>query len=293
MNILITGVNGQVGFELLQTLHNLGNIIPSNRSTLDLSDLNIVRKIIRELKPSIIINSAAYTAVDKAETELDNAYRLNADVPRVLAEEAVSLNAALIHYSTDYVFDGTKKSAYLETDLTNPKNFYGFTKLEGENAIKTSGCAYIILRTSWIYGRRGKNFLSRILKLRSEMSQLYVVSNQKGAPTWSRTIATATSHIITQIISSEDIQSWWAKYSGIYHLTSSGSTSWYGFTKAIFETEIKDNILKIIPILLSDYPAKAARPINSCLAINKLKNIFGLQMPSWIDALQLCLNSID
>ncbi|MDU0809982.1 MAG: dTDP-4-dehydrorhamnose reductase [Burkholderia sp.] len=291
LTILITGVNGQIGFELSQTLRGLGNIIPINRSVLDLSDLNRARKVVRELRPSIIVNSAAYTAVDKAETDVQNAYRLNADVPRILAEEAVSLKAALIHYSTDYVFDGMKKDLYVETDQTNPKNIYGLTKLEGENAIIESGCSYIIFRTSWVYGLRRRNFLSRILKLGSNMSELYVVLNQKGIPTWARTIAAATSKIIEQAIDSEDIIDWWSKFSGIYHLTSSGSTSWHGFAEAIFDFITENHVLKIVPILISDYPAQAFRPENSCLAIDKLVNTFNLQMPYWKDSLQLCLNS--
>lgn len=165
--ILVTGVNGQVGFELLRSLQGLGRVVACDRSMLDLSDLGRVRSVVRDLKPSIIVNPAAYTAVDKAETDVDAARQLNAEVPRVLAEEAARSGAALVHYSTDYVFDGTKEGAYVETDATNPQNVYGLTKLEGERAIAATGCAHVILRTSWVYGRRGKNFLLTMLRLGS------------------------------------------------------------------------------------------------------------------------------
>ncbi|MCA8301451.1 dTDP-4-dehydrorhamnose reductase [Burkholderia seminalis] len=287
--ILVTGVNGQVGFELLRSLQGLGRVVACDRSMLDLSDLDRVRSVVRGLKPSIIVNPAAYTAVDKAETDVDAARRLNAEVPRAFAEEAARLGAALIHYSTDYVFDGTKDGAYVETDATNPQNVYGLTKLEGEQAIAATGCAHLILRTSWVYGRRGKNFLLTMLKLGSERPELRVVADQVGAPTWSKTITTATSHIVTQALAADDA-GWWAQRSGVYHFTSAGATSWHGFAEAIFAHAMGERAPKVLPIPASDYPVPAKRPSNSRLSHDKLTEAFGLRLPDWADALKLCLS---
>jgi len=287
--ILVTGVNGQVGFELLRSLQGLGRVVACDRSMLDLSDLERVRGVVRALKPSIIVNPAAYTAVDKAETGVDAARRLNAEVPRVFAEEAARTGAALVHYSTDYVFDGTKEGAYVETDATNPQNVYGLTKLEGEQAVAATGCAHLILRTSWVYGRRGKNFLLTMLKLGSERPELRVVADQIGAPTWSKTIATATSHIIAQALAA-DGSDWWARHSGVYHFTSAGATSWHGFAEAIFANAMGERAPKVVPIPASDYPVPAKRPSNSRLSHDKLTAAFGLRLPDWADALKLCLS---
>ncbi|WP_104012384.1 dTDP-4-dehydrorhamnose reductase [Burkholderia anthinoferrum] len=287
--ILVTGVNGQVGFELLRSLQGLGRVVPCDRSTLDLSDLDRVRAFVRDLKPSLIVNPAAYTAVDKAENDIELARRLNVDVPRVFAEEAARSGGALIHYSTDYVFDGAKAGAYVETDATNPLNAYGATKLEGEHAIAATGCAHLILRTSWVYGRRGSNFLLTMLRLGAERSELRVVADQVGAPTWARTIAAATSHIVAQGVASVDAD-WWARQSGIYHFTSAGATSWCGFAEAIFAIAMASRAPRVVPISSDDYPTAATRPANSRMALGKLTAAFGLQMPDWRDALQLCLS---
>lgn len=287
--ILVTGVNGQVGFELLRSLQGLGRVVSCDRSMLDLSDLEQVRSVVRELKPSIIVNPAAYTAVDKAEADVDAARRLNADVPRVFAEEAARSGAALVHYSTDYVFDGTKEGAYVETDATNPQNVYGLTKLEGEQAIAATGCAHLILRTSWVYGRRGKNFLLTMLRLGSERPELRVVADQIGAPTWAKTIATSTSHIVAQALATDQAD-WWAQRSGVYHFTSAGATSWHGFAKAIFANAMGERAPKVVPIPASDYPVPATRPSNSRLSHDKLTEAFGLRLPDWADALKLCLS---
>lgn len=287
--ILVTGVNGQVGFELLRSLQGLGRVVACDRSMLDLSDLDRVRGVVRELKPSIIVNPAAYTAVDKAETDVDAARRLNVDVPRAFAEEAVRIGAALVHYSTDYVFDGTKEGTYVETDETNPQNVYGLTKLEGEQAIAAAGCAHLILRTSWVYGRRGKNFLLTMLKLGSERPELRVVADQIGAPTWSKTIATATAHIVAQALAADGVD-WWAQRSGVYHFTSGGATSWHGFAEAIFANALGERAPKVVPIPASEYPVPAKRPSNSRLSHDKLTETFGLRLPDWADALKLCLS---
>ncbi|NTX29468.1 dTDP-4-dehydrorhamnose reductase [Burkholderia pyrrocinia] len=286
--ILVTGVNGQVGFELLRTLQGLGRVVPCDRSTLDLSDLDRVRAFVRDVKPSLIVNPAAYTAVDQAETDVDAARRLNADVPRVFAEEMARSGGALVHYSTDYVFDGTKADAYVETDATNPANVYGATKLDGERAIAATGCAHLILRTSWVYGRRGRNFLLTMLKLGAERPALRVVADQVGAPTWAKTIAAATAHIVAQGTASTEAD-WWTRRAGVYHFTSAGATSWCGFAEAIFATAMSSHVPQVVPIASSEYPTPAKRPANSRLSLDKLTATFGLQMPDWRDALALCL----
>ncbi|MFP6559979.1 dTDP-4-dehydrorhamnose reductase [Paraburkholderia sp. B3] len=289
--ILVTGINGQVGFELLRSLQGLGRVIGLDRSALDLADLDRVREVVRATKPSIIVNPAAYTAVDKAESDEAMARRLNAETPRVLAEEAAKCGATLIHYSTDYVFDGTKNASYAEDDVTNPQNVYGRTKLEGEQEIAASGCAYLVLRTSWVYGRRGKNFLLTMLKLGAERPELRVVADQIGAPTWSRTIATATAHIVAQglVARRSGNAQWWHERSGIYNLTAGGATSWHGFTQAILDMVMGDKAPKVLPIPASEYPVPAKRPANSRLAGDKLAQAFGLRLPMWDEALRLCL----
>ncbi|MCA8020411.1 dTDP-4-dehydrorhamnose reductase [Burkholderia metallica] len=289
--ILVTGVNGQVGFELLRSLQGLGRVVACDRSMLDLSDLERVRGVVRELKPSIIVNPAAYTAVDKAETDVDAARLLNADVPRAFAEEAARIGAALIHYSTDYVFGGTKEGAYVETDATNPQNVYGLTKLEGEHAIAATGCAHLILRTSWVYGRRGKNFLLTMLKLGSEKPELKIVADQIGAPTWSNSIATVTAHVVAQGLAAAGSPEWWRERSGIYHLTAGGETSWHGFAEEIFRLSFGDKAPRTLPIPASEYPVPAKRPANSRMSGEKLMQTFGLRMPAWDDALKLCLDA--
>ncbi|MBP0593899.1 dTDP-4-dehydrorhamnose reductase [Paraburkholderia sp. LEh10] len=286
--ILVTGVNGQVGFELVRTLQGLGRVVALDRAALDLADLEQMRSTVRALKPSIIVNPAAYTAVDKAETDVDGAMRVNGDAPRVLAEEAAAGGAVLIHYSTDYVFDGTKNAPYVEDDATNPQNVYGKSKLAGEQAIAESGCAHLILRTSWVYGVRGKNFLLTMLKVGAERPELRVVADQIGAPTWSNTIATSTSHIVAQGLAANDID-WWRERSGIYHLTAAGETSWHGFAQAIFNLAMGQKGPSVVPIGTADYPVPAKRPANSRMSHRKLTETFGLSLPDWQDALRLCM----
>ncbi|AJX30720.1 dTDP-4-dehydrorhamnose reductase [Burkholderia oklahomensis] len=288
--ILVTGVNGQVGFELVRTLQGLGRIVALDRAALDLSDLTRMREVLRELEPSIIVNPAAYTAVDKAESDEAMARQLNAEAPRVFAEEAARSGATLIHYSTDYVFDGAKASPYTEDDAVNPQNVYGRTKLAGEQAIAASGCAHLILRTSWVYGQRGKNFLLTMLRLRDERSELRVVADQIGAPTWANTIATMTAHIVAQGLAAGSVQ-WWAERSGIYHLTCAGATSWHGFAQDIFARASSESSPRLLPISTSDYPTPAKRPANSRLSNEKLETVFGLKPSRWDEALQLCLES--
>ncbi|MCX4157473.1 MULTISPECIES: dTDP-4-dehydrorhamnose reductase [Paraburkholderia] len=287
--ILVTGVNGQVGFELARTLQGLGNVVAVDRATLDLSNLDQVRAVVRDVRPTLIVNPAAYTAVDKAEEEFDLAMRINGEAPGVLAEEAKKLGAALIHYSTDYVFNGEKDGAYVEDDPTDPQNAYGRTKLAGERAIAATGVNHLVLRTSWVYGTRGKNFLLTMLRLGADRPELKVVADQFGAPTWSNTIATLSAHLSAQAFAAEDGATWWSERSGIYHLCAGDATSWHGFASAIFELADLPNRPKALPIPASDYPTPAKRPSNSRMSNEKLAQVFGLAAPHWRDALKLCL----
>jgi dTDP-4-dehydrorhamnose reductase len=289
--ILVTGVNGQVGFELARSLQGLGRVVAVDRSVLDLSDPDQLRAVVREIRPDLIVNPAAYTAVDKAEAEFDLAMRINGEAPGILAEEAKKLGATLIHYSTDYVFNGEKQGAYAEDDPTDPQNAYGRTKLAGEQAIAATGVDHLVFRTSWVYGARGKNFLLTMLRLGAERPELKVVADQLGAPTWSCTIAMLTAHVIAQAFSAEDRAAWWGARSGVYNLTAADSTSWYGFATSIFELAGIETRPNVLPIPASDFPTPARRPSNSRMSGEKLAQVFGLRPPHWKDALRLCLEA--
>ncbi len=290
MKIFLTGRQGQVGWELNRTLLPLGDVIAANRLQADLTNLDELRRTIQTIKPDIIVNAAAYTAVDKAETEQPLAHLVNAEAPRVLAEAAQKIGALLVHYSTDYVFDGTKNGAYTEDDTPQPLNVYGLTKLAGERAIETSGADYLIFRTTWVYSARGHNFLKSILRLAAEREQLNIVADQIGAPTWARLIAETTAHAVRQALQERACGQF---NSGLYNLTSTGATSWFGFASAIVDKArehnqpLKNQIIKPIPT--TDYPLPAQRPANSQLATTRLEQQFGLTMPSWDTALTLCL----
>ncbi len=291
MKILVTGRNGQVGWELQRTLAPLGEVVALDRQALDLRNPDAIRAVVREIKPHLIVNPAAYTAVDKAESEAEVAQAVNGVAPGILAEEAKRLGAALIHYSTDYVFDGSKNGAYREEDAPCPINVYGKTKLAGEDAVRAVGVPHLILRTSWVYGVRGKNFLLTMLRLGKEREELKIVADQNGAPTWSRLIAEATAHIAAQRLTRLQ------ELDGIYNFTSSGCTSWHGFADAIFAhaartTPSPEKILRLTPIATSEYPLPAPRPANSVLSGDKLRREFGLVMPDWRDNLNLCLDDL-
>ncbi len=284
MRILLTGSNGQVGWELRRTLSTLGRVVAPSSQELNLADPDAIRRVVRQTSPQLIVNPAAYTAVDKAESETVQALAINGAAPGILAEEAKRLNAALIHYSTDYVFDGSLTRPYGESDPPNPLNSYGRSKLAGEQAIAASGCAHLIFRTSWVYGTRGRNFLLIMQKLLAERDVLNVVADQIGAPTWSRTIAEASAQILAQLRMDTDRI---ADLSGIYNLTCAGQTSWHGFALAI--AAHRGSHCQVNAITTSDYPTPAARPLNSVLAHDKLMLTFGLHMPDWEHALDLCL----
>ncbi|MBD2353373.1 dTDP-4-dehydrorhamnose reductase [Tolypothrix sp. FACHB-123] len=296
MKILLTGVTGQVGWELQRTLMTIGEVIAVGRNVsnpnlqMDLAQVDTIRHTIREVKPDLIINPAAYTAVDKAETEPELAMAINGIAPGAIAEAAKEIGAAMIHYSTDYVFDGNKNTAYTEQDEPNPQNIYGKTKLAGEQAIASVGVPYLIFRTSWVYSLRGKNFLLTMLRLAQEREEIKVVDDQIGAPTWSRMIAEATAQIVAQ--APGNISDFLADRGGLYHLTASGQTSWYGFAKAIFELDEKKSDRKLqnlTAITSKEYPTPASRPAYSLLNDQKLSQSFGLILPDWVRNLELVM----
>ncbi len=290
--ILVTGKNGQVGWELQRTLAPLGQVIAVDMEDLDLTDAKALRAAIQAIRPDIIVNPAAYTAVDKAETEPDIAHAVNATAPAVMAEEAKKLGALMVHYSTDYIFDGSKVGAYLEDDQPNPLGVYGKTKLAGEQAVRASGCNHLIFRTSWVYGARGKNFLLTMLRLAKERSELRVVDDQIGAPTWSRTLAEIPAQILAQLYAPSASEGLIEHVSGTYQLTSSGSVSWCGFTAEILRLAALEATPKLTPITTAEYPTPTARPANSVMSNARLNQTFGLAAGEWEDNLQLCMHEL-
>lgn len=288
--ILLTGVNGQVGWELRRSLAPLGELAAVDSKVMDLADPDAIRAKVREIVPRLIVNPAAYTAVDKAESEPERARAVNGIAPGILAEEAKRCGAVLVHYSTDYVFAGDKESAYGEDDPTEPLGVYGATKLAGEEAIRASGVRHLIFRTSWVYGRRGGNFLLTMQRLMRERPELKIVDDQIGAPTWSRLIAEATALVLAQCLSpargADRPEPW-----GTYHLSCGGETSWYGFASAIAQLGGFDT--RLTPIPSSGYPLPASRPANSRLDNGKLARAFGIRLPDWHEALKLCLDQAD
>lgn len=278
---LLTGRDGQVGWELQRTLAPLGKVVTFDRHMLDLSDPDAIRAAMRSVCPDVVVNAAAYTAVDQAEKEGDLAMSINGRAPGILAEEAVRAGAWLVHYSTDYVFDGAKDAAYDEDDTPRPLNAYGRSKLAGEEAIRAVGARHTILRTSWVYGLRGRNFLRTILRLAQEKEELRIVADQIGAPTWSRMIAEATAAMLASHESAR----------GTFHLTCGGETSWHGFTQSILELSRAQRARdpRLVAIPAAEYPLPAARPLNSRLSCERLASECGLRLPPWREALALCL----
>jgi dTDP-4-dehydrorhamnose reductase len=271
LRILLTGANGQVGWELRRTLAPLGELTALGRAELDLRDAVRIREAVRASNPDVIVNAAAYTAVDKAESEREAAFAVNAGAPGVLAAEAKRSGALLVHYSTDYVFDGAKPAPYVEEDEPNPVNAYGASKLAGERAIAASGCRYLILRTSWVYGPRGANFYLTMLRLARERPELRVVDDQVGAPTSSLAIARATAQLLRP------------GAHGLYHLSAAGKTSWCGFARAVLEGA--GITTPVVGIRTEDYPAPAKRPRNSRLDCSKLRKETGVALAPWEEGL--------
>lgn len=282
MRLLLTGKNGQVGFELRRTLAVLGEVIAIGSEDCDLADAAALRRVVRAVRPDVIVNPAAYTAVDKAESEKALARAINSQAPGVLAEEAKVLGALLVHYSTDYVFDGTKLSAYQESDTPNPSSVYGMTKLAGERAIIAVGCRHLILRTSWVAGIRGSNFLRSMLRLASERDTLSVVADQFGAPTSAGLLADLTSHLVRQSQCTPTDFPY-----GLYHAVAAGETNWYAYACHVIErARGAGKAIRVAPdaikaITTSDYPTPAKRPANSRLDTSLLRKTFGLQIPDW------------
>lgn len=298
MKILILGKNGQVGWELQRALAPLGEVIALDRSGHDnkpmlcgnLSHLEGLRQTIASLKPDVIVNAAAYTAVDKAENEPELAHLINTQAPKVLAEEAKKIDALLVHYSTDYVFSGEGEAPWYEKDEPAPVNQYGQSKLEGEQAIQESGCKYLIFRTSWVYAAKGNNFAKTMLRLASERQSLSVINDQVGAPTGAALIADCTAHAVHQSIRNSNLL-------GLYHLTASGQTTWYEYAKLVIEHAqsmgIKLAVEEVVAITTADYPTPATRPHNSRLDTTKFCESFNLILPQWQDGVIRMLNDIN
>lgn len=280
MKILLTGCNGQVGWELRRLLPELGEVVATDRRSLDLANLDAIRTVVREVKPDVIVNAAAYTAVDKAEAEPDLAARINGIAPGILAEEAKRLGALLVHYSTDYVFDGTKDVPYLEDDAPNPLNVYGQTKLAGERAIQDAGGRYLIFRTSWVYAARGQNFLLTMLRMAGEGGPLRVVNDQFGAPTSAQALAQATVAVLGRSPPSGQI----------VHMTCEGATSWHGFAEQIMK--LAALAVQVQPIVAAEFPRPARRPANSRLDCAKLHHALGVSLPAWQEALRATMDAL-
>ena len=295
MRLLVTGASGQVGWELCRSLMPLGDVVAPDRSQCDFSQPELLPGLIRSVKPDVVVNAAGYTAVDRAEQEEMLATTVNGTAAGVLADESRKAGILLVHYSTDYVFDGVKPTPYSEDDAPHPINAYGRSKLAGDNAISAAGGAYVILRTSWVYSRRKQNFLRTILRLASERGELRLVDDQIGAPTWARDIADATT-LIVRAACQERAQGEFA--SGLFNLAAAGATSWYGFAKAILGEAQRHGLLsaqhrpRLKPVPSAEYPAAAARPKNSRLAQGRLSERFGLALPDWQQALSLCLEDM-
>jgi dTDP-4-dehydrorhamnose reductase len=304
--ILLTGKNGQVGSELQRMLPRMGDVLAFDRQQLDLSKPADLRRTIKETKPHLIVNAAAYTAVDQAESDESTARAVNGDAPALMAAEAKKIGAALVHYSTDYVFDGLKSLPYLEEDPPNPVNVYGKTKLAGEQAIREADVPHLIFRTAWVYATRGRNFLFTILRLASQREELKIVRDQIGSPTWSREIARATTSIVGQLCK-EPGAFVFGRLSGTYHMTASGTTTWYDFATAILDEAIETpshlpwlkaatnghsiKTRRVLPIATSEYPTLARRPPYSVLSNERLFRTFGFQLLDWRAALHEAFRS--
>jgi len=282
--VLLTGASGQVGFELAHRLGSIAEVVAADRARLDLADPDAIVAAVRGARPQIIVNAGAYTAVDLAEKEADAAHAINARAPGVLAEEAKRLSAVLIHYSTDYVFDGARTTPYPEDATAQPLNVYGATKLEGERNVTQSGAHALVFRTSWVYGLRGKNFLLTIRRLAAERDELRIVADQVGVPNWSGALAEATVRLIDVGLPAL------AERSGLYHMSSRGQASWYDFARAIAGDVPRPRIL---PITTAEYPTPARRPAYGVLATAKFERTFGFALRDWREELAACFQSGD
>jgi dTDP-4-dehydrorhamnose reductase len=292
--IMITGKNGQLGWELQRCFSASAHVIAVDIEEMDLADPAAIRRTVRSVRPDIIINPAAYTAVDKAESDPGSAMAVNGIAPGVLVEEAHLLGAVLVHYSTDYVFDGNKPVAYTEEDAPNPQSVYGSTKLAGERAVLSSSCKHIVFRTSWVYGVHGGNFVKTILRLAKDRSELRIVADQFGAPTWARDLAQATASAL-DLWQTKD---WNSDLCGLYHLSAAGRTDWHQYAEEIvrlarkYDAALSSKPLDIRAIATHEYPLPAKRPVNSVLANEKIRSAFGIVLPAWQDSLAECVREL-
>jgi dTDP-4-dehydrorhamnose reductase len=279
MKILLIGKNGQVGWELRRTLAPLAEVVAVDYPEINLTVPAVLRALVNSTNPSVVVNAAAYTAVDKAETETELCQQVNAVAPGVLAEAARKVGALMVHYSTDYIFDGTNTLPYVETDAPNPLGAYGRSKLEGDRAVKASGANHLIFRLCWVYGARGQNFMLTMQRLAREREKLRVVGDQLGCPTWSRMIAETTALALKQVLAGADRSA----HNGDYHLAAFGQTSWHGFASRIIELmpETERKCRAVEQITTPEYPTPAKRPANSVLDCGKLQKTFGLRLPHW------------
>jgi dTDP-4-dehydrorhamnose reductase len=288
MKILLFGKNGQVGWELRRTLAPLAQVTAVDYPEINFTDVSALRRCVVAMHPAVVVNAAAYTAVDKAETETELCRQVNAVAPGVLAEEAKKLGALMVHYSTDYIFDGAKTSPYVETDAPNPLGAYGRSKLEGDRAVKASGADHLIFRPCWVYGARGQNFMLTMQRLAREREKVRVVGDQLGCPTWSRMIAETTALALKRVLAGADP----SKFNGEYHLAASGQTSWHGFASRIIELmpAAERKCRAVEQITTPEYPTPAKRPANSVLDCGKLEKTFGLRLPDWEASLRQVLD---
>jgi dTDP-4-dehydrorhamnose reductase len=288
--ILLFGANGQLGSKLKSLLAAQGMVRAIGHAELDLRDLTTLRTLILETNPALIVNAAAYTAVDAAESDAENARLVNTEAPRVMAEAAREREALLVHYSTDYVFDGMAHAPYMEESSVNPLGVYGATKLAGEQAVVASGAAHLILRTAWLYSNRGKNFLNTILRLAAERDELRVVNDQTGCPTYADLVADASVRMLAGMVTDGNVR---AERCGLYHLTCQGATTWWGFAQRIIELAGFGERVRVLPITTADYPTPAKRPAYSVLSNAKLERVFGIRLPDWEEGLKRCLADRD
>ena len=301
IRVLVTGSRGQVGVEMQRELHGRAEVFAHDVDTLDITDPGSIAAMASDVRPDVIVNCAAYTAVDRAESDMEAARAVNALAPGLLAAEARRRGALLVHFSTDYVFDGSKPAAYVEEDPTNPLSVYGATKLEGERAVAAAGCPYVTLRTSWVFGPHGQNFVFTMVRLGRSRTELRIVDDQRGAPTSSRALARLVRELLDRggrsgALGRAGVDALAGK-SGTYHATAAGSTTWFGFAQAIFDELARQRRLdfappKLVPIPSSEYPTPARRPANSVLSSERLASTFGVSIPDWRRGLEETVSAL-
>lgn len=286
MKILLFGGNGQLGSFLATGLQRLGQIATYDQVECDLTNLMRLREVILAEQPHVIVNASAYTAVDQAESDAATAHLVNADAPALMAQTAAQLGALMVHYSTDYVFDGRADSPYNEASPTNPLGVYGRTKLAGEHAVADSGAAHLVLRTAWLYSNHGRNFFLTMLRLAEGRDELRVVSDQSGCPTYAKLVADATVGVLDKMFAAGEVRT---DLGGLYHIACRGQTTWHGFARRIVELAGMSDRVRVTPIASADYPTPACRPAYSVLNCDKLSRVFGLRLPDWEQGLEMCI----